>query len=92
MEVLQEELEVNERVRQLLETTPMPQIIARLERIVRHEPEYEWRRKGGKIFSPNLVGVGGIEREFRGGDDDEAAKDLAEKLLDKLVEIWGEED
>ncbi len=94
MEVLQEKSEVDERVRQRLETTPMSQIIAQLERIVRQEPEYEWRSKGGKIFLSDLIGAGGIEREFREVDEDEeiAAQDLAEDLLEKLAEIWGDEN
>lgn len=93
MEVLQEKSEVDERVRQRLETTPMSQIIAQLEYIVRQEPEYEWRRKGGKLFLPDLIGAGGIERELREVDEDEeiAAQDLAEDLLEKLAEIWGDE-
>lgn len=93
MELLQEKSEVDERVRQRLETIPMSQIIARLERIVRQEPEYEWRRKGGKIFLPDLIGAGGIERELREVDEDKeiAAQDLAEDLLEKLAEIWGDE-
>jgi hypothetical protein len=93
MEVLQEKSEVDERVWQRVETTPMFHIIAQLERIVRQEPEYEWRRKGGKIFLSDLIGAAGIERELREVDEDEeiAAQDLAEDLLEKLAEIWSEE-
>ena len=94
MEFLQEKSEVDERVRQRLETTPMSQIIAQLERIVRQEPEYEWRTQGGKIFLPDLVGAGERERELREVSEEEeiAAQDLAEDLLEKLAEIWGDED
>ena len=94
MEVLQGESEVNERVRQLLETTPIAQIIARLERIYRQEPEYEWRTQAGKIFFPDLVGAGRMERELMKVDEDEEikAQDLAEDLLEKLAEIWGDDN
>lgn len=94
MELLQGESQVDERVRQKLETMPMSQIIAQLERIVRQEPEYEWRTQGGKIFLPDLVGAGRMERELRKVDEDEEikAQDLAEDLLDKLAEIWGDKN
>ncbi len=90
MAALQEELAVHETVQQRLETIPRAQIIARLERIVRQEPEYEWRTQGGKVFLPDLVGVGMAERESMDVDEEAeiAAQDLAEDLLEKLAEIW----
>jgi hypothetical protein len=94
MEALQEELAVHETVQQRLETIPRAQIIARLERIVRQEPEYEWRTQGGKVFLPDLVGAGMAERELIDVDEkaEIAAQDLAEDLLDKLAEIWVDEE
>ncbi len=94
IEVLQEEAEVNEKVQQGIETTPMSIIVTQLERIYRNEPEYEWRAKGGEVFLADTVVVGGAERESSNininEDEEIEAQDLAESLLDKLAEIWGE--
>ncbi len=96
IEVLREEAEVNEKVQQLLETTPISAILSQLERIYRIEPEYEWRGKGGKVVLSEGATAGASVRESmeKSIDVDEeekiAAQNLAESLLEKLAEIWGE--
>lgn len=93
IEVLQEEAEVNQKVQQLIETTPISVIVAQLERIIRIEPEYKYRKEGEKVMLSVTETAGGTERQSTNisrEDQDKsiAAQKLGKSLLDKLSEIW----
>ena len=76
------------RVREVLETQLMSEIVAQFERIYRTCEEYEWRYAGGEVLAGSDAG-GGFDRE-EVGDAGGELEDLAESLLEKLGEIWGE--
>ena len=92
IEAVRESAEGNEKVQELLEATSISMIIAQLERIYRLEPDYEWRGKGGDVVISSGVSAGGVVLKSTKIDQDAKieAQDLAERLLEKLVEIWGE--
>ncbi|MBW4494138.1 MAG: DUF1822 family protein [Oscillatoria princeps RMCB-10] len=92
IEAVRESAEGDEKVQKLLEAASISMIIAQLERIYRLEPEYEWRGKGGDVVISSGVSAGGVVLKSTNIDEDAeiAAQDLAESLLEKLVEIWGE--
>lgn len=76
------------QVRCLLEMRSRSEIVAQLERIYRTREEYEWRSAGGEVLAGSDAG-GGFDREEI-DDGDGELEDLAESLLEKLAEIWGE--
>lgn len=76
------------QVRSLLETRSPSEMVAELERIYRTCEEYEWRYAGGEVLAGSDAG-GGFDRE-QIEDGDGELEDLAESLLEKLAEIWGE--
>lgn len=76
------------QVRCWLETRSLSEIVAELERIYRTCEEYEWRYAGGEVLAGSDAG-GGFDREEI-DDGDGELEDLAESLLEKLAEIWGE--
>ncbi|NEO56643.1 MAG: DUF1822 family protein [Okeania sp. SIO3B5] len=86
------------RVKERLEIEDLTNIIAQLEWIYRTKKNYEWRAAATNLFATYS---GSSQRELADNlmgssreDDDENGdielSDLAEDLMDKLVEIWEE--
>ncbi len=75
-------------VREVLEVRSLSEIVAQFERIYRTCEEYEWRYAGGDV----LAGSGALREGVREEVEDAGGEleDLAESLLEKLREIWGE--
>lgn len=89
------------KVKQRLTDEPLSEIITQLERIYRTYNKYERRYAGGEFLASYLPTVKGVA--FRGSTpvadreefDDSQQKelqDLAEELLEKLDEIWGDDN
>ncbi|MEK0195861.1 DUF1822 family protein, partial [Microcoleus anatoxicus] len=89
------------KVRERLTDEPLAEIITQLERIYRTYNKYERRYAGGEFLASYLPTTKGVS--FRGVtpvadreefDDSQQTElqDLAEELLDKLDEIWGDEN
>lgn len=93
--LLQEEAEENQKVQQLLETTPISVIVAQLERILRIEPKFKHRKEAEKVMLSVTGTAGGTERGSVDISQNErdvsiAAQKLGKSLLDKLSEMWVE--
>ncbi len=93
--------EVAIKVRDRLAIQSISEIITQLERIYRTYNKYERRYAGGEFLASYLPTTKGVS--FRGVtpvadreefDDSQQTElqDLAEELLDKLDEIWGEDN
>lgn len=93
--------EVAIKVRDRLAIQSISEIITQLERIYRTYNKYERRYAGGEFLASYLPTTKGVA--FRGSipvadreefDDSQQAElqDLAEELLEKLDEIWGDEN
>lgn len=93
--------EVAIKVRDRLAIQSISEIITQLERIYRTYNKYERRYAGGEFLASYLPTTKGVS--FRGStpvanreefDDSQQTElqDLAEELLDKLDEIWGEDN
>jgi hypothetical protein len=95
--------EVADKVREIFDTKSIPEIVAQLERIYRTCDESDRRHIAGDF----LIGLTGAVKEnsqtssvrsFRAKsadfdeDNEEDLTDLAEDLLDKLSEIWGNDN
>jgi Protein of unknown function (DUF1822) len=94
--------EVADKVREIFDTKSIPEIVAQLERIYRTCDEFDRRHLAGDF----LTGLTGVAKEtsqtrsvrsfssesFDLDEDQEDLTDLAEDLLDKLSEIWGDDD
>jgi Protein of unknown function (DUF1822) len=89
------------KVRERLTDEPLPEILTQLERIYRTYNQYDRRYAGGEFLASYLPTVRDVA--FRGGipvvDKEDAddlqqteLQDLAEELLDKLDEIWGDDN
>lgn len=89
------------KVRERLTDEPLAEIITQLERIYRTYNKYERRYAGGEFLASYLPTTKGVS--FRGStpvadreefDDSQQTElqDLAEELLEKLDEIWGDEN
>jgi len=89
------------KVRERLTDEPLAEIITQLERIYRTYNKYERRYAGGEFLASYLPTTKGVA--FRGStpvtdreefDDSQQTElqDLAEELLEKLDEIWGDEN
>ncbi|MEY3869604.1 MAG: hypothetical protein RLZZ338_3495 [Cyanobacteriota bacterium] len=89
------------KVRERLNDEPRSEIVTQLERIYRTYNKYDRRYAGGEFLANYLPTVRDVA--FRGGipvvdkedaDDSQQTElqDLAEELLDKLDEIWGDEN
>jgi hypothetical protein len=84
------------RIQEILENKSIPEIAADFERIYRTCDRQDWWNEGGKILLPSVSGVGGTDRELKGdstqdiSDAEVELRDLAEELLKKLAEIWGD--
>ncbi len=98
---LQSEDEIAIKVRERLADQPISEIAAQLERIYRTHDKYERRYAGGDFLASylptekGLVSRGGTSIMDKGEFDDSDKsdlQDLAEELLDKLDEIWGDDD
>ena len=76
------------QVRSVLENKPLSEIVARLEFLYRTGDELDWRYAGGEILAVEATAVG-VTRETIQPDDSEL-QDLAEMLMEKLAEIWGD--
>ena len=81
------------QVREVLETTSMSEIVALLERIYRIESEDERPYAVKDILTGSIIGVGS-EREAIASNDEEDIEllELAESLLEKLAQIWEDDD
>ncbi|HBK97021.1 MAG TPA: hypothetical protein DD001_06640 [Microcoleaceae bacterium UBA10368] len=89
------------KVRERLTDEPLAEIITQLERIYRTYNKYERRYAGGEFLASYLPTTKGVA--FRGSipvadreefDDSQQTElqDLAEELLEKLDEIWGDDN
>lgn len=90
--------EVAIKVRKRLNTESFSEIVAQIERIVRTCKPYNWRYAGGDFLANYVNPEQGIafrspasrsERDESNRSPNSDLQDLAEKLLDKLSEIWG---
>ncbi|OCR02162.1 hypothetical protein BCD67_00015, partial [Oscillatoriales cyanobacterium USR001] len=88
-------------VRKRLNDEPLSEIITQLERIYRTYKKYDRRYVGGEFLASYLSTTKGVA--FRGGTSVEdreefdnsqqrELQDLAEELLEKLDEIWGDDN
>jgi Protein of unknown function (DUF1822). len=84
---LQTDDPVAEQVRSVLEHKPLSEIVAQFERLYRTVDEFDWRYAGGEILAGSSM-TAGATRETSELQDSEL-QDLAEMLLEKLGEIWG---
>lgn len=75
------------QVRSQIETQSWSDIVTQLERIYRTRNEYEWRYAGGEILAGDAIAVNATRETIQ--HDDSELQDLAEMLLEKLAEIWG---
>jgi hypothetical protein len=81
------------RVREVLESRSMWEIIAQLERVYRIEPEDERPYAVKAILTGSVVGVGSDRESGTEDDEDEIELlELAEELVEKLAQIWENED
>jgi len=84
---LQTDDSVAVQVRSVLDNKPLTEIVAQFELLYRTGDEFEWRYAGGEILAGDTLAVGAT-REITQQDDSEL-QDLAEMLLEKLAQIWG---
>lgn len=88
------------KVRERLESKSIPEIVAQFERIYRTEDEFDRRfvladylrgstQNKKDSYQPEVVR--GLKQELP-DDNEEDLTDLAENILDKLSEIWGDDD
>jgi hypothetical protein len=92
-EFLQGDDSVAVRVREVLETRSMSEIVAQLERVYRIEPEDERPYAVKDILTGSVVGVGSDRESGTEDDEDEIELlELAEELVEKLAQIWENED
>ncbi len=84
---LQTDDSVAVQVRSVLDNKPLSEIVAKFELLYRTGDEFEWRYAGGEILAVDTLAVGAT-REITQQDDSEL-QDLAEMLLEKLAQIWG---
>jgi hypothetical protein len=96
-EFLQGDDSVPVRVREVLESRSMSEIVAQLERVYRIEPEDERPYAVKDILTGSVVGVGSdskagrdsVHRESMAEDDEDEIEllELTEELLEKLEQI-----
>ena len=84
---LQTDDSVAVQVRSVLDNTPLSEIVAQFELLYRTGDEFEWRYAGGEILAGSATTVGATRETIQ--PDDSELQDLAEMLLEKLAEIWG---
>lgn len=84
---LQTDDSVAVQVRSVLDNKPLSEIVAKFELLYRTGDEFERRYAGGEILAGDTLAVGAT-REITQQDDSEL-QDLAEMLLEKLAQIWG---
>jgi hypothetical protein len=90
--------EVEENVRKILQRKSIAEIAAQLELVYRTYDQSDWWNEGGKVLAGSSSGAGGSTREsgLKGGftrdvsDVEVELRDLAEELLEKLAEFWGD--
>ncbi|WP_202895378.1 DUF1822 family protein [Iningainema tapete] len=86
--------EVEASVREILQGKSIAEIAAQLERVYRTYDSSDWWDEGGKVLAGSSKSAGGSVRE--GGltrnvsDVEVELRDLAEELLEKLAEVWGD--
>ncbi|MEH1791418.1 DUF1822 family protein [Nostoc sp.] len=85
---LQTDDSVAVQVRSVLDNKPLSEIVAQFELLYRTGDEFEWRYAGGEILAVDTRAVGATREAIQ--PDDSELQDLAEMLLEKLVEIWGD--
>ncbi len=84
---------VAERVRKKIANQSIPEIVAQLERIYRNYNKDEWRYAGGNVLA-NYVMIEEssiVDRELLDDSQQLEVQELAEELLEKLDEIWGDD-
>ena len=88
---LQTEDSLAVRVREILQNRSIPEIVTQFERIYRTCDDFEWRYAGGELLEETSKESILTRSESSQIDDLESdLQDLAEDLLEKLAEIWGE--
>lgn len=87
-EFLQSDDEVAVRMRERLIDQSLAEIIAQIERIYRTYDREEWRYAGGDVLASCVMTD---ERELLDDSQRVEVQDLAEELLEKLDEIWGDD-
>lgn len=85
---LQTDVPAAVQVRSIIETQSLSEIVAQLERIYRTCDQFEWRYAGGEVLAGSPTAVGNTREEIKQGESE--LQDLAEMLLEKLAEIWGD--
>lgn len=85
---LQTDDSVAVQVRSVLDNKPLSEIVAQFELLYRTGDEFEWRYAGGEILAVDTRAVGATREAIQ--PDDSELQDLAEMLLEKLAEIWGD--
>lgn len=97
----QSEDEVVAKVKERLNAESFSEISAQLERIYRTYDKDEWRFAGGDFLANYMTNEKGvswkgtpsiIDREEFNESQQSELQDLAEELLEKLAEIWGDEE
>lgn len=92
-EFLQGDDSVAVRVREVLESRSMSEIVAQLERVYRIEPEDERPYAVKDILTGSVVGAGSDRESMAEDDEDEIELlELAEELVEKLAQIWEDDD
>ncbi len=80
------------RVREILRDRSISEIVAQFERIYRTCDDFEWRYAGGELLDESSTEqlISTRSQSTQIDDVESDLQDLAEDLLDKLAEIWGE--
>lgn len=84
---LQTDDSVAVQVRSVLNNKPLSEIVAQFELLYRTGDEFERRYAGGEILAGDTLAVGATRETTQ--QDDSELQDLAEMLLEKLAQIWG---
>jgi Protein of unknown function (DUF1822) len=87
-EFLQSDDPVAVRVREALETSSMPEIVAQLERIYRNEPEDERPYAVKDILAGDMTMLANSRESIAQDENEFELLELAESLVEKLGEIW----
>ncbi|MBD0345402.1 MAG: DUF1822 family protein [Coleofasciculus sp. Co-bin14] len=87
LEFLQGDDPVAVKVREILETRPLSEIVPRLEHIYRSSSRIKWRYAGADVLAGSGT-ASGTNRESIQESQKVKLQTLSKRLLEKLAEIW----
>jgi hypothetical protein len=77
------------QVRALLATTNISEVVAKLEHIYRNSRPIKWRYASADVLTGSVAGAGS-DREVREDAQKNDIQKLAQNLMNKLAQIWGD--